>query len=1457
MRSILRLRAAFAAVGLIGGAVIGLAQTVPTPAWTADGSSLSGHATGPILDARVTPNGATAATVVAVAGNPGGAELRVRNAVTGAFLWSANLGPLPEAGLPRVAFSSNTRIYFVQTDGSNNESIIGANAATGAVETTFAVDAANDDRDFYRSRIVVNAAGTQYAYQSGDDRTGAFRKRIVVRNIAGNTLVSSIIIAGTVTDNIRDFNFSPDGTELVVALATGNVYRVVIATGVDTSLGFAGNTVNRIERIPGSTTDFMVATTAGLERRALMGGALVRSYTNVPAGGVTSFGYFGTNTTTAEAYMVGVAGAFNFPTFLRVDNGDRVAQYDVRRMGEAATDSRMNAVAFSTSGSGSVVYGSNGATSPAARVLNVVAPAYMHTVTPTMFVGGVPSTGTVTLPGPAPTGGFTVNLASNNAAVTVPASVTVPAGASSANYAITATSVAADQAVNITATFPNGTIVVPITVVRVQVTDITLSGPAAQPGETVTATVTVNGAVTSNQTVALNYPAGAFNSPPATVTVMMGASTAQVTLTVADTPTDIVGNVQASINGTSDTAPFTATGVRVQSLSFDVSPVRETTGTVGTVTLNTQTNLDRTVNLTYNASGFNAPIASVMVPAGQTQATFNLTAVETTSNIAETVNAELFGQTVSTPITVETTKVVSVTVNPNPVNNATNATGTVTLNGNLPSTRAVMLVYGPAANFDVAPATVNVNGGSSSANFTFKTKPITSAFSATIDATLGPSTAQASFNVNAILLRGVEIYPYNARPGDRVFGIVRLASPAPNAMTYTVTSGAPTILANQTVNIAAGQSFGWFAATLGNATARQTVNVFTSTPGGEARSDRFYIQPAGNVFSAGRGTNFQLGDAVAVNNLFSAPAAVTNNILKIAGTNSVTHMVDTNGRVRSVGEGPEGEIGNGTSGAAARTVGVITNPVLLNIRDIATGPNFALAITTTGQMRAWGRNAENQLGDNTAVQRNSPVISANLGFVRISAGNTHAAAIDGNGNLYTWGTSAMGALGLGATANAPVPTMVPGVTTPWVAVACGGEHTLALNADGKLYAFGRNSEGQFGNGTTTSTNVPTVISSAWASEIRLIDAGNMHSMFVRIPAFLGSTILYTSGRGLEGQLGSSAFLNRNTPFTNTGYSDIVEISATLHNSMFSRANTTAQLVGAGGSGQLGLGSTINRNTWATPSSLFPVGGIGQGSFSSHTIRSAPLAARDELLMVDTTARTFANYKFSTNVTTAFTGTYTAGLTPIGAFQVTGSSAPEIVYWDGANSGVHTSQITGTTVAPSLPLAGATFGANEVLTSMGDFNQDARQDFVTVNTMTNEVRVHFWNGTMITGSAFLYTLANETIVGPCVDWNGDLRADMLVRNITTRVLTVRRYSLTTFQGANNFALANGAIPSPPLADRTVIGGGETRVAGNLDLIMKNNTSGNFERWQLSRLTIFITGNVLNPAPVNRISLNFWR
>ncbi len=94
-------------------------------------------------------------------------------------------------------------------------------------------------------------------------------------------------------------------------------------------------------------------------------------------------------------------------------------------------------------------------------------------------------------------------------------------------------------------------------------------------------------------------------------------------------------------------------------------------------------------------------------------------------------------------------------------------------------------------------------------------------------------------------------------------------------------------------------------------------------------------------------------------------------------------------------------------------------------------------------------------------------LSATLGRV------TPAGAATPSGAAYAWGSNSNGQLGIGTTNNSstPVASWLPsGVTA--TTVAAGSDHSLALGSDGKVYAWGSNSNGQLGNGTTTDSSIP-------------------------------------------------------------------------------------------------------------------------------------------------------------------------------------------------------------------------------------------------------------------------------------------------------------------------------------------------------------------------------------------------
>jgi alpha-tubulin suppressor-like RCC1 family protein/V8-like Glu-specific endopeptidase len=125
-------------------------------------------------------------------------------------------------------------------------------------------------------------------------------------------------------------------------------------------------------------------------------------------------------------------------------------------------------------------------------------------------------------------------------------------------------------------------------------------------------------------------------------------------------------------------------------------------------------------------------------------------------------------------------------------------------------------------------------------------------------------------------------------------------------------------------------------------------------------------------------------------------------------------------------------------------------------------------------------------------------VSGQAGVVRIAAGGRHGLALGADGRVWAWGANDSGQLGAGnsATASSTVPV---GVVDPLAAagllsaseIAAGARHSLAVRVDGSVRAWGDNSEGQLGDGTTTNRDVATPVLNA--INVTLVRAGALHS----------------------------------------------------------------------------------------------------------------------------------------------------------------------------------------------------------------------------------------------------------------------------------------------------------------------------------------------------------------------------
>lgn len=331
------------------------------------------------------------------------------------------------------------------------------------------------------------------------------------------------------------------------------------------------------------------------------------------------------------------------------------------------------------------------------------------------------------------------------------------------------------------------------------------------------------------------------------------------------------------------------------------------------------------------------------------------------------------------------------------------------------------------------------------------------------------------------------------------------------------------------------------------------------------------VAAGGDVATFGANTFGQLGNGAVGTTPRPTPTTVLSGAADVAGGRQhVVAMV--NGRVWAWGADGKGAVGDG-----APLVNAVTQPVELTsavngVDSVATGHYHSLALDRDDDtVWAWGWNNRGQSGPQggTQLKVNAPVRVTGLpsGDVSmVAGGRAHSLAIV-DGRVYAWGDNAEGQLGRTPnTSRNSTPTLVQGlpVGVDWVA---GGRDSSFAVADGALYAWGRNTYGQLGDGTKTRQVTPQLILSNGVVEV---ESGADHTVALRAD---GTVISW--GRNRYGQLGHSGTQVRLTPTVVPGLSGITQVRVGRDHSL-AVGNGSLYAWGRNDGGQLGVGSPSQR-----------------------------------------------------------------------------------------------------------------------------------------------------------------------------------------------------------------------------------------------------------------------------------------
>jgi hypothetical protein len=367
------------------------------------------------------------------------------------------------------------------------------------------------------------------------------------------------------------------------------------------------------------------------------------------------------------------------------------------------------------------------------------------TLNPTSVTGGTSSTGTVRLTGAAPSGGLAVILTSNNAAATVPASVSVSSGQSSATFSITTKAVSTTAQATIGATLGTVQLTATLTVSAPQVRSVTLS-PAEVVGGVAnsTGTITLTGpAPAGGAVVTLANTNSLAASVPGSVTVAANGTTAAFTVSTNSVTSSTTTTITATFNG-SASAVLKVDALAVSTIALSPASVVGGNSSTGTVTLNAIAPASVVVTLSSNNGSATVP-ASATILAGRNNATFTVTTSPVSTQTRPTITGT-YGNSASSTLTITPPQVQSLSLSPSSVTAGSSSTATVTLNGPAPSGGIVVTLSSSNTAVAQTPVSLTVPANATSATFTITTTAGRSA-NVTISAR-GVTTATAILTVH-------------------------------------------------------------------------------------------------------------------------------------------------------------------------------------------------------------------------------------------------------------------------------------------------------------------------------------------------------------------------------------------------------------------------------------------------------------------------------------------------------------------------------------------------------------------------------------------------------------------------------------------------------------------------------------------------------------------------------------
>ena len=333
---------------------------------------------------------------------------------------------------------------------------------------------------------------------------------------------------------------------------------------------------------------------------------------------------------------------------------------------------------------------------------------------------------------------------------------------------------------------------------------------------------------------------------------------------------------------------------------------------------------------------------------------------------------------------------------------------------------------------------------------------------------------------------------------------------------------------------------------------------------------------ADDVFAWGRNNNGKLGDGTTVDRLSPTPViSLPGSIIGVEASAFASFAWDADGVGYAWGGNVQKELADG-SGPFEFDFAAHPTPMPIaalsgdTVTSIGAGSNAIFALSD-GAVLGWGNNGSNRLGfASSSSSVSTPTAAPTLasGVTKVDAAANTSFAIQ-NGALYAFGGNNVGEAGTGDRNAVTTPTVVPTMGSGVTDVAPGSAHALGIR-DGAVYSWGSSSNGQLGRGVTgdfQTAYAPEIVPGLGSGATQ-IAGGSLHSL-----ALVNGDV-YAWGFNSSGQLGNGTTTTSATPILVSGIEGtIIDVVAGDSSSFALTSEGNLWVWGGNTSGELGLGST--------------------------------------------------------------------------------------------------------------------------------------------------------------------------------------------------------------------------------------------------------------------------------------------